>query len=113
MSDTESLRPLSSKFLESILMCCQPALLARLRECEDDAEVDLTESWQPWPRILASFPDRAKIDKIVGTGIVPFTITVDPNRICPYQDCPQLHSVMLRFRREHVPVPLIEEDGLR
>ena len=95
-ADTDGLPGLSKDVVESILMCCQPALLAQLVECEDYAEIDLTESGRPWPRIFASFGKKDRCDDIVGAGIVRFSVAVHPERICPYQRCPQVHFVAVR-----------------
>ena len=44
---------LGVKVLEDIMASCQTALLAELERREDYAEIDLTESKRPWPRIIA------------------------------------------------------------
>ena len=44
---------LGVKVLEDIMASCQTALLAELERREDYAEIDITESKRPWPRIIA------------------------------------------------------------
>jgi len=88
-------KPIGAAVLQDIMMNCQPALLAELQRrggaCGGYAEVDLTESHWPWPRIVAG---HSQISQIVGPGILQFALAVDRNKICPYQQCPLVHFVV-------------------
>ena len=84
--------PFSDRDLSDIRMNCQPALLAELERHGSYAEIDLTKSTYPWPKIIAGHAEQIRI---VGDGVVRFAIVADSEQSRdPYQESDLIHFVV-------------------
>ena len=92
-SDFNVVPAMGAKILGDIMMNCQVALHTKLKHFGEYAEIDLTYSLRPWPRIIAANKKRFEI---IGAGIVRFAIAVRSDKICPHQEKPIVHFVVDR-----------------
>lgn len=91
VEDIERIPSMGAKVVGEILRTCQTALLAELHDLGEYAEIDLTNSRRPWPRIVRG---HDKWRDIVGPGIIGCSIAVKKGMLCPYQELPLVHFVV-------------------
>lgn len=85
-------QPFSDRDLSDIRMNCQPALLAELERHGSYAEIDLTKSTYPWPKIIAGHAEKIRI---VGNGVERFAVVADSEQSRDaYQESELIHFVV-------------------
>eukprot|EP00435_Cladocopium_sp_Y103_P011823 s3413_g3.t1 len=85
-------QPFSDRDLSDIRMNCQPALLEELKRHGSYAEIDLTKSTYPWPKIMAGHAEK---DRIVGHGVERFAVVADSEQsLDAYQESELIHFVV-------------------